>query len=105
MTPDSIQAVLAGEAKWVVVHADNAEILPVLADKSVASVLTDPPYEAEAHTLQRRVARNLPGGGGRWQTNPSLLRPSPTASGGGWQNKWPELPSGGWSPFARWRRL
>src|SRR5512146_200460 len=31
------------------------EGLATLADKSVDHVITDPPYEAEAHTLQRRV--------------------------------------------------
>lgn len=31
--------------------------LAVLADASVDHVITDPPYEAEAHTLQRRVKR------------------------------------------------
>jgi len=31
--------------------------LASLADKSVDHVITDPPYEAEAHTLQRRVKR------------------------------------------------
>jgi site-specific DNA-methyltransferase (adenine-specific) len=30
--------------------------LPSLADKSVDHVITDPPYEAEAHTLQRRFS-------------------------------------------------
>jgi site-specific DNA-methyltransferase (adenine-specific) len=34
------------------------EGLATLADKSVDHVITDPPYEAEAHTLGRRVARN-----------------------------------------------
>lgn len=36
--------------------------LASLADKSVDHVITDPPYEEEAHTLQRRVKRE---GGGR----------------------------------------
>lgn len=50
-----LDAVLSGERQWVVLHADNAEVLPLLPDKSVAHVITDPPYEAEAHTLQRRI--------------------------------------------------
>lgn len=37
---------------------DPATGLASLADKSVDHVITDPPYEAEAHTLQRRT---LPG--------------------------------------------
>lgn len=36
---------------------DPVSGLASLPDKSVDHVLTDPPYEAEAHTLQRRVAR------------------------------------------------
>lgn len=54
--PD-ILAVLCGEKQWALVCADNAEVLPTLPDKSVAHVITDPPYEAEAHTPQRRVKR------------------------------------------------
>ena len=43
--------------RWVVLQGDCLEILPTFADKSVAHVITDPPYEAEAHTPQRRVKR------------------------------------------------
>ncbi len=39
-------------------HGDAREVLPQLADKSVDHVITDPPFEAEAHTLQRRVKRD-----------------------------------------------
>jgi site-specific DNA-methyltransferase (adenine-specific) len=46
---------LAPGQRWTVIHGDCLEVLPTLADKSVAHVVTDPPYEAEAHTLQRRV--------------------------------------------------
>lgn len=38
-------------------HGDCREILPSLGAKSVDLVLTDPPYEVEAHTLQRRGSR------------------------------------------------
>lgn len=38
-------------------HGDCLDVLPTLAASSVDLVLTDPPYEAEAHTLQRRVKR------------------------------------------------
>lgn len=50
-----ISAVLAGESRWTVIHADNSEVLPALGEKSVAHVITDPPYEDQAHTKQRRV--------------------------------------------------
>ena len=42
-------------ARWVLHHGDNREILPTLGDGSVAHVITDPPYEAAAHTLGRRI--------------------------------------------------
>lgn len=56
MSPD-IAEVLDGTARWAMVHADNRTVLPTLPAKSVAHVITDPPYEAEAHTLRRRVKR------------------------------------------------
>jgi site-specific DNA-methyltransferase (adenine-specific) len=52
-----VAGVLSGASRWEVIHADNADVLPGLADKSVAHVITDPPYEAEAHTLQRRAPK------------------------------------------------
>ena len=39
----------------VIYFADCREVLPLLADKSVDHVITDPPYEAEAHTKGRRI--------------------------------------------------
>jgi DNA modification methylase len=50
-------AVLAGEARWCVVHGDCLNVLPGLSDKSVDHVIADPPYEAVAHTKQRRLKR------------------------------------------------
>lgn len=38
-------------------HADCREVLPTLAAGSADLVLTDPPYEEAAHTLQRRINR------------------------------------------------
>jgi len=46
--------VLAGEAKHFVEHGDNRPWLASLPDKSVDVVITDPPYESEAHGLLRR---------------------------------------------------
>jgi site-specific DNA-methyltransferase (adenine-specific) len=41
---------------WVTIfHGDCLEIMPELA--SVDHIITDPPFEVEAHTLQRRVKR------------------------------------------------
>ena len=39
------------------IHGDCQEELKKLPDKSVDCCITDPPYEIEAHTLQRRVKR------------------------------------------------
>lgn len=50
-----ISDVLEGRATWAVVHGDCMEILPTLPAKSVAHAITDPPYEAEAHTQGRRL--------------------------------------------------
>jgi hypothetical protein len=43
-------------------HGDCLEVLPLL--EQVDHVITDPPYEAEAHTLQRRI--KVEGGGGNY---------------------------------------
>lgn len=52
-----LEAVLSGERQWCVIHAPNEDVLPLLPDKSVAHVITDPPYEAEAHLGARRQTR------------------------------------------------
>lgn len=50
----SAAAVLAGEALWHVYLGDCMPWLATLPDRCAGHVITDPPYEAEAHTLQRR---------------------------------------------------
>lgn len=54
------QAVSRSGRGWTMYLGDCLEIMPTL-DK-VDHVITDPPYEAEAHTMQRRV--KVEGGGG-----------------------------------------
>lgn len=51
--------VIEGRAKSCVVHADCLASLAVLEDAGavVDHVISDPPFEAEAHTQQRRVKR------------------------------------------------
>lgn len=61
MTHDSV---LSGASRWCVINADNRDVLPTLPDKSVAHVITDPPYEAEAHTKGRRLKGKTKGPGG-----------------------------------------
>lgn len=65
------QAVHSDLQPWCLIEADNAEVLPKLAAKSVHHVITDPPYEAEAHTKQRRVKR----GGGAMETEALSFEP------------------------------
>ena len=60
-----IAAVLDGALRWCVVQADCLEVMRCLSARSVAHVITDPPYEAEAHTLQRRLRGVSDGAGGR----------------------------------------
>lgn len=50
-----IADVLEGRARWVLIQGDCLAELQTIGDRSVAAVLTDPPYESEAHTLQRRI--------------------------------------------------
>ena len=54
----TIDDVLAGRATWALVQGDCRDVLPTLPERSVDHCLTDPPYEAAAHTLQRRVKRD-----------------------------------------------
>lgn len=115
MIEGSISEVLGGAAGWTVIEGDCLEVLPTLPGKSVAHVITDPPYESEAHTLQRRVNRDMaprdtPPTTGRdhsierWKSNPSRLRQLPSPSGSWWQHSSDDWRSAGWSPSVRSRR-
>ena len=46
--------VIEGRSRWCVVEGDNATVLPGLPDKSVAHVITDPPYSEHTHAKVRR---------------------------------------------------
>lgn len=46
---------------WSMHLADAFEVLACMGDRLVDHVITDPPYEAEAHTKQRRVKRGAKG--------------------------------------------
>lgn len=59
------QDVLEGRARWAVIHGDCLEVLPLLPPGSVDVTLQDPPYEAEAHTAQRRLLGRAAARGGR----------------------------------------
>lgn len=56
-----IDAVLDGSRQWVIIQGDNADVLPLIPDKGVTHVITDPPYEAEAHTKHRTSRAVLDG--------------------------------------------
>lgn len=47
--------VLEGRARWSVTRGDCLEVLAQMPDQCVAHVITDPPYEAAAHTLGLRI--------------------------------------------------
>ena len=61
MTPADV---ISGAAQWVVLHADNADVLPALAAKSVAHVITDPPYSEHTHG-KSRAGHKMPDGHSR----------------------------------------
>lgn len=48
----TIADVLLGRAQWTVLQADCLDVLPCLPDRSVAHVITDPPYSAKVHSKQ-----------------------------------------------------
>ena len=48
----AITDVLEGLSPWCVLHGDNTEILPLIPDKGVTHVITDPPYENNTHQKQ-----------------------------------------------------
>lgn len=54
--------VLEGRARWALVEGDNREVLPTLEDRSVAHVITDPPYSEWTHSNVRRGSGDLPDG-------------------------------------------
>lgn len=58
----ALDDVLAGRAQWAVVHGDCLDVMAAMPAKSVAHVITDPPYSEHVHSKQRRMLR---GSGGR----------------------------------------
>jgi site-specific DNA-methyltransferase (adenine-specific) len=58
----TIADVLEGRARWTLELGDCLDVMRALPDRSIDHVVTDPPYEAEAHRLSRRSQR---GGGDR----------------------------------------
>jgi site-specific DNA-methyltransferase (adenine-specific) len=59
------------EPEWDLRHGECLAGLALLADASGDVVITDPPYEAEAHTSQRLVARS----GGKLEVEPLTFPP------------------------------
>lgn len=53
MSPE-IAEVLAGSRRYAIICGDNREVLPGLPGKSVAHVITDPPYSEHTHDKVRR---------------------------------------------------
>lgn len=63
----TIADVLEGRARYCVVEGDCLDVMRDLPDRCVDHVITDPPYEAEAHTLNRRLKSASVDGGKKWQ--------------------------------------
>ena len=45
----TIAAVLSGDARWCVVDGDCLDVMRGMPDRSVAHVITDPPYDERTH--------------------------------------------------------
>jgi site-specific DNA-methyltransferase (adenine-specific) len=73
-TPKRAARTAPAPPEWDLRHGnclDGVIGLPTLPDKAVDVVITDPPYEAEAHTSQRLVAREH----GRLEVEPLTFPP------------------------------
>ena len=57
----TIQDVLEGRARHVVIHGDNREALRSVPDGSVDHCIEDPPYSQHVHGKQRRMLRGSGG--------------------------------------------
>lgn len=105
----TLAEVLAGSADWCVVEGDCAEVMPDIPERGVAHVITDPPYEAEAHSLQRRVKNGERtsrwGGGGQSTCATPPSRSSRSARSNAGRRDWSSLESrrGGSLCSVRWR--
>ncbi len=53
----NLRALLSGGARWHIETGDCRALFRLLPSGAVDHVITDPPYEVEAHTRQRRVRR------------------------------------------------
>lgn len=60
----TIAQVLAGEARWSVTHGDCRAVMPTLGDKTVAHVITDPPYSEVTFTDTDEIVLDPFCGGG-----------------------------------------
>jgi len=67
----SVPRDVPGVAHWMLCDGDCLAGMAPLEDRSVDVVITDPPYEAEAHTSQRLVAR----AGGKLEVEPISFPP------------------------------
>lgn len=66
----TIADVLTGRARWSLVEADCLEVMPLLPDRSVAHVITDPPYSRDLY-LRFRTNKGSHSGDGK--QSPALL--------------------------------
>lgn len=79
----TLEQVLAGEARWVVICADNDGLLPALPDSACHHVITDPPYDERTHAAAKTRAINDPESRDRFGISEfaALTSPSKLAAG------------------------
>lgn len=65
MSEGALAQVLSGNAQWHVAHGDCVPMLREMREQ-VDATISDPPFEAEAHTAHRRVKRTGSDAGERW---------------------------------------
>lgn len=58
--------VIEGRAQWCLVEGNCLDVMATMPARCVDHAITDPPYEAEAHTAHRRVKRAGSEAGERW---------------------------------------
>lgn len=86
-----IADVLEGRAAWCVVEGECLDVMRLLPDASIDHVITDPPYEASAHTKSRRSHRGPPGDKGRFVDFPIDFSPMDPATRYACAKQWARL--------------
>lgn len=87
----TVGEVLAGVKQAVVIESDCAELLPMLPPRSVDHVITDPPFSAYVHGLQRRTLAATSAGSLQRRAADGRLKGTPVAHDLGFSHLTTEL--------------